>query len=138
MPHKPTPFSDEVFDRICERLAGGESLRRICKDPDMPSVSGVFKWLDETEKHPGLVERYARARKAQAEGYADEIVEIADTAHDRDSSAAAKVRADARKWVAAKLLPSKYGDLKRLEHSGPDGGPIQTTAVDLVEEADGE
>jgi hypothetical protein len=40
---------------------------------------------------------------------ADEIVEIADNATPQDAHVA-RLKVDARKWVAAKLLPRKYGD----------------------------
>jgi hypothetical protein len=40
---------------------------------------------------------------------ADEIVEIADNATPQDAHVA-RLKVDARKWVAAKLLPKKYGD----------------------------
>jgi hypothetical protein len=30
---------------------------------------------------------------------------------------------DARKWLASKLAPKKYGDKVSAEVSGPDGGP---------------
>jgi hypothetical protein len=56
-----------------------------------------------------------------------------------DSTAVARnrLRVDARKWVAAKLLPKKYGDKVQQEVSGPDGGPIevQTVRVELVRAA---
>ena len=31
---------------------------------------------------------------------------------------------DARKWVASKLKPRKYGD--KVAHTGPNDGPIKT------------
>lgn len=55
-------------------------------------------------------EKYEKARAKQAEYWADNIVDISDTAFDKDSAAAARIRIDARKWVACKLLPRKYGD----------------------------
>jgi len=30
------------------------------------------------------------------------------------------------KWLLSKVLPKVYGDKTMLEHSGPDGGPIET------------
>ncbi len=38
----------------------------------------------------------------------------------------ARLRVDARKWVAAKLLPKKYGERYSAEITGKDGGPIVT------------
>ena len=36
---------------------------------------------------------------------------------------AAKLRVDARKWVASKMKPKAYGD--RIQHTGEGGGPIE-------------
>jgi hypothetical protein len=113
-------YSQEIADEICIRLAGGESLRAICssdRDDFMPCQSTVFKWLVENQ---AFAEQYARAREAQAEGYADEIVRIADgeskeSDHNRD-----RLRVEARKWVAAKLLPKKYGDRVGIDLSADE------------------
>jgi hypothetical protein len=53
---------------------------------------------------------YARARKIQAELFAEEVITIADSAHDSDSTQAARLQIDTRKWVACKLLPKVYGE----------------------------
>jgi hypothetical protein len=135
---RPSIYTPELIDTICERITLGESMRSICRDEDMPAVSTIFKWLREVD---GFSEQYTRAREQQADTYADEIVDIADetetvvkdmgggtTAVVFDSTAVARnrLRMDARKWVAAKLKPKKYGDKQAIEHTGKDGGPIQT------------
>jgi hypothetical protein len=67
--------SPEIEDAILDRLAGGESLRRICDDADMPHVRNVLRWvIDDAE----FATKYARARQAQAELLVDEMQEIAD------------------------------------------------------------
>ena len=125
---RPSAYSEEVADLICERLACGESLKRICSDEGMPAQSSVFKWLGE---NPSFSEKYVRAREAQAEALADEIVDIADGGSadpQRD-----RLRVEARKWIASKLKPKKYGDKQSFEMSGPEGGPIvQVTRIELV------
>ncbi|MBM7406915.1 MULTISPECIES: hypothetical protein [Sphingomonas] len=113
---------------ICERLIEGESLRAICRDASMPSKSTVARWLAADE---AFQELYARARELQAEALADEILEIADKAHDRDSAAAARVKVDVRKWLASKLAPKKYGDATLLKHADADGAPM--SALDSLE-----
>lgn len=140
---RPSTYSPEVVEAICERLALGESLRSICADDAMPAMSSVFKWLTE---HPEFSAQYAHAREEQAEGLADEIVAIADEAdvtvrHDGedvtlglDATAVARnrLRIDARKWVASKLKPKKFGDKIQQEVTGKDGGPIETKGEVLV------
>lgn len=86
----------------------------------MPVVETVMGWLDSVPEFETL---YRQARASQAELHADDILGIADTAADRDTAAAAKVRIDARKWLASRMKPEIYGD--RLALTGPDGGPVQ-------------
>jgi hypothetical protein len=102
----------ELCPQICSRIAEGESLNRICKEGGMPSKGEFLGWvLADIEAAPGgVADQYARARQLQAEGWAEQIVDVSDAATDRDSAQVAKVRIDARKWVAAKLIPKKYGD----------------------------
>jgi hypothetical protein len=57
--------------------------------------------------NPTLANQYARAQQAKVEFYADEIIEISDTEEDANK---ARVRVDARKWIASKLSPAKYGE----------------------------
>ncbi len=98
-----------VMPIICEALAEGKSLRAVCGEKGMPAPSTVVGWLLEA---PALAEQYAHARDRQADFYADEIIEIADTATD---AALARLQVDARKWVASKLKPKKYGDKVELD-----------------------
>ena len=107
-----TTVTQEQMTEICERLARGESLRSICKDAHMPAHNTVTDAVI-TDKNYG--DQYTRARGKQADYYADEIVEIADNAEDYNL---AKIQIDARKWVAAKLLPKRWGDKVEHEHTG--------------------
>lgn len=99
-----------MAERICSLIADGLSLRKVCEADDMPDKETVRRWLIADEAFRA---QYARARDEQADFYADELVEIADT---EDDPAKARVRVDARKWVASKLKPKKYGE--RIEHGG--------------------
>jgi hypothetical protein len=42
-----------------------------------------------------------------------------------------RLRVDTQKWLLSKALPKIYGDKVLNEHTGANGGPIQTAAVDL-------
>jgi hypothetical protein len=101
---KRDTFSPEVGERICTRLMGGDSLRAICQVDGMPARATVFAWL---KQHPAFQEQYIRARAIQAELLADEILELADDA--RSSIQRSRLQIDARKWLASKLFPKKYG-----------------------------
>ena len=49
---------------------------------------------------------------------------VVDFKLDATAVARNKLRVDARKWVASKLLPKKYGDRVENVHTGADGGPV--------------
>ena len=128
---RPSLYTEALAAKICRRLAEGESLRAICADKAMPSISTVMGWLFDGN-HGDFSEQYARAREAQAEVRADEIVDIADDASgdfaaDKDGKLVvnsehiqrSRLRVDARKWIAAKLLPKRYGD--KLDLGGTVG-----------------
>lgn len=133
---RPTDFNQAICDAICERKADGESLRSICREEAMPNKATVFRWLN---KYKEFGDQYARASEEQAETLADDLIEIADKASqplldfngipltvdgkvvmvvDAASVNHAKLKVDARKWVASKLKPKKYGDAVNLNHSG--------------------
>jgi hypothetical protein len=143
---RPSDFTDAIADAICEKLADGQSLRTICAGDEMPNRATVFRWLASNET---FRDQYARARDAQAEALADEILDIADDGSNdwmeryddeggnigwRENGEAmqrSKLRVEARKWVAAKLLPKKYGD-KTLVGSDPENPLPAGFSVNLV------
>jgi hypothetical protein len=48
---RPPLYSKQpVFARICERIARGESLASICRDPSMPAESTVYRWLKSSRE----------------------------------------------------------------------------------------
>ena len=108
---RPSLYSEELTDEICERIATGQSLRTICAEEHMPDVTRVYSWLRGSDE---FYHQYMRAREAQADYYADEIIEIADIETDAQR---AKNRIDARKWHASKLAPKRYGDKVQLDGS---------------------
>jgi hypothetical protein len=110
---RPSDYTEELADAICDRIAGGESLKAICNDPKMPGKTAVFKWLGV---HKDFAEKYARARETQADAIFDEVLDIADDS-DLDPQDR-RVKIDARKWMAGKLRPKIYGDKLDVAHSG--------------------
>ncbi len=119
MAGRPTRLTDKLSRHICKRLACGETLRKICKEPGMPAVSRVLDWVVNERKPEYQIfrERYARARRAQAEYWADEIVECAMLANDKNAHAV-RAKIDGLKWILAKLHPEKWGDRVMNVHSG--------------------
>lgn len=128
---RPSKFSQELAEKICEQIAHGKSLRAVCAEDDMPSATTVFKWLNENQD---FSEQYARARDRQADHYFEEIVEIADSVEaDSADVAKARLQVDARKWTLSKLAPKKYGEKTELDVKSSDGSMTPTVRIDAEE-----
>jgi len=102
---RPSRYSHEIADTICERLAvEGESLRTICSDPAMPTKLTVFRWLARYEEFRDM---YGVAREWQTTVLGDDAIKIA---FDRSMDIAQKrLRLKAYKCKIARLAPKKYG-----------------------------
>jgi hypothetical protein len=133
-PAQHVDFSQELFDLICERVADGESLRKVCAEAGMPRKATVMRWVaaDET-----LAKQWALAMEFRCELYAEEIVALADEAPRTYMDAVKKARlidpsavvhqknqVNARMWTASRLLAKKYGDRVAASVGGPDGKPL--------------
>lgn len=138
---RPSTYTPELADRICAELAGGNSMRTVCKAEDMPAMSTVFLWL---RTHAAFSEQYAQAKAEAADALVEEMLDIADDGtndwmevHDKDGESAgykvngehvqrSKLRVDTRKWIASKLKPKKYGDKVDLNHGVQPENPLTT------------
>lgn len=149
---KSTLCTPEITEAICSRIAGGESLLSVSKDPAMPGRSTICFWLVwEGEPYETFQKAYQKACKARAHGIADEILEISDdsvrditivkdakTGEERevvnhDHIQRSKLRVDSRKWLASKFLPDQFGD--RVNVGGVAERPIETKEVSRNEVA---
>lgn len=119
-PKRPADFTDEIFAAICDRMANGEGLRKICDDPEMPSRQTFLRWI---EKDTGRQAKYQAAREALMDWYGEEILTIAwddskDTIEGRDGKplcnhewiARSRLKVDTLKFLMSKLHPKRYGD----------------------------
>jgi len=123
---------EAMVDEICELISSSEKalVVHLKSNPDYPNFTMWWVWLDS---HPELADKYARAKRAQAEYMEGRLNEIADNEVReamigqngrplRDSNgdpimylsktavAHARLRIDTRKWLMAHLAPKKYGD----------------------------
>lgn len=108
---RPTTFTQQLADQICERMANGETLRAVCRDIGTQH-STVIEW---TFNNKPFSDQYAQARQKQADSYADMILDEAFNSHDAQIG---RLRVDALKWVASKLAPKRYGDKVEVEQTG--------------------
>jgi hypothetical protein len=147
---RPQAYKQETADLICELIAQGIPLTRICRMEGMPSYPSVMAWIwRESPYKEAFLNDYKIARDAQADYWADEMVEIADSPT-RDSYIAtdakgkpyivsngeyvqrSRLRVDTRKWIASKLKPKKYGDKLEASLSDPDGNSLIPKATTIV------
>jgi hypothetical protein len=126
---RPSSFTQEVADEICDRISKGETLRTIMKDPHIPERFSVYRWLEVNES---FREQYAHARSQQADNYFEQIIDEAFTSHDAQIG---RLRIDALKWVASKMQPKKYGDKLEIETKGDSAISIQFAIPERKPEA---
>ena len=121
-----SPVIEEILSTIATTP---KSLETICKEIESaPHARTFWKWL---EQDPELGQRYARAREAQIQILADQLVDLADT--DRicekvvikgdgsrevtigDQVERTRLQIDTRKWLLAKLKPKVYGEKLQVD-----------------------
>jgi hypothetical protein len=136
---RPTNYTQELADVICELLAMGWSVRRICEhgqeetDVKMPALRTFYKWLRENED---FMHQYARAKEDGVEAEIEDAKDIADDGrndwmaiYDKQGAIIgwrvngeavqrSKLRVDLIKWKASKLKAKKYGDKLDLTSGG--------------------
>ena len=112
MKNKPGPkpkLSDANVDDICELISESVTLADIAKRYKV-SMGTMSNFLTAN------YEQYARAREAEADRMAEEILYIADNCSGDEQ--AARLQIDTRKWLASKKNHKKYGDRISQEVSG--------------------
>jgi len=121
-------FNPIIAEKICERLAGGEFLRTMCREEGMPSWQSVYRWMDADPEFAGAI---ARARVSGFDALAEDSVLMLDEAPARcDTQFGDKVdpghvqwlknRAEQRLKLLAKWSPKKYGDKQEVTHKVED------------------
>jgi|ERR1035437_1310270 hypothetical protein len=114
---RPTIYTKELVDSICEYIADGNSLKSICEREGMPDKSQVFNWL---RIYPDFRNNYTQATLDRTEAHlellnemGEEAILTAQSTGDKRANAvvsAYKLKADNMKWVMARMKPKKYGD----------------------------
>src|SRR5271168_4832966 len=143
---KPLVYTDELAKDICDRLANGETLTRICRDEDMPRFGTVIDWAQgNVAGAVGFVAMYARAKELQLAHMADSIQDIADDGTndwqvdedgnervDHEHVQRSKLRVESRRWLLSKLRPDLFGD--RIAHQQLDehGKPARSGGVVII------
>ena len=120
---RPSIFTQALADLICERIAEGESLRKICSGDEMPARTTVKRWIVEDKAFQA---QYARAREERADYYVDRMLDEAESSEGLDAPgvAAKRLIVDTLKWTASKLDAKKYGDKVENTLRGDKEAPL--------------
>lgn len=139
LPHgRPSKFTPEVAQEICDRLSKGEPLAQICRDEHMPATRTVATWRESDTEFSASI---ARAREDGFDVIAEDCLRIADqTENDTVSTehgerpntewiSRSKLRVETRLKLLAKWDPKRYGE-KLAIGGASDLPPIQTLPDD--------
>lgn len=144
---RPSDYSQELADKICEKIVMGNSLRSICSDESIPCIATIFNWF---RTHPEFLEQYEIATSARSDTLVEEMLDISDDGTNdwmekfgkegepigwqvnSEHIQRSRLRVDTRKWIASKLKPKKYGEKQTLEHTGKDGKDLTPDAAEIA------
>ena len=140
MARQKIEFDEELTTAICDLIAtseiGLDDVLRELAPSGTPSLSTIYRWLEEHEAFQAL---YARARLLQADLLADLAVKesftsrmgvvrkdstkdgVTETISDNVERSKLIVQTILKR--AGQLAPKKYGE--KVAHTGEDGGAIQ-------------
>jgi hypothetical protein len=120
---RPTKYSPELAAKICDQVAAGGMLTKICEQEGMPARKTVYEWQ---RADPDFRAAYARAREQWCEHYEEIVLELAfnesgdvhTDAKGRSFPNHAKVardrlKVDTMKWFMSKWAP-RYADYKAM------------------------
>jgi terminase small subunit-like protein len=111
---RPRKFNAKIAERICDRIAEGDTLLRICTDQGFPTRRTVQRWL---RSKPEFAYQYAVARACALDDKCDKILEIIDgkcpTGSENDERvrlARDIARCEQHRRHLAMVWPSRYGE----------------------------
>ena len=125
---RESSYTEEKADLICEWIASGKTLNKLCQvNPDINRAT-VYRWFKSI---PEFKEKYEEARTFQWETWYDEIIDIGNDGSkdllqgpkgpvsNHAAVQRSKLQTDDRKWLLSKLLPKRFGD--KPEGEKPEG-----------------
>lgn len=136
------PYSDDLAQEICERIAIGELLINVCADEHLPSQRRCNQWLRANAEFNTL---YQSALNDRLSVFEEEIIKIADDASkdfkmvlkgnqekripDTEQVARAKLRIDVRFRHLKAYRQQRWGDASTVTLK--DGDSFDTSSMDI-------
>lgn len=128
---RPTRCTPEVTQRVADAIRGGNYANVAAQYAGI-GESTYYEWLQRGREGESPFAEFAEAIK-EAEAQA----EVRNMALIQQAAQAGTWQASA--WYLERRYPSRYGRRERLEHSGPEGGPITLRGIaDMMGVGEGE
>lgn len=138
---RPTTYTPELADRICDLLASDTACldEILDKYPDLPCQDTVYRWR---HRHKEFSEKYLQAMHSRGNLYAEETLKIArekSTFVDSEGNvkidpgyvAWQKMNVGLRQWHASKLAPKIYGDKQVIENVTTENDALKVELAEL-------
>ncbi|WP_422028149.1 hypothetical protein [Roseovarius sp.] len=130
---RPTKYSRDMSDRICDMLSRGKTIDQIAAMDDMPVQATIYDWKRD---HAEFSEAIARARVDQTWAWAEQILTIADdiqqdVARNEDGTVRlndkgqpvyikempqrTKLRIETRQWIMERVNRGDFGNRQQMD-----------------------
>jgi hypothetical protein len=140
------PYSDQLAQEICERIAVGELLINICDDEHLPTMRRTNQWLRE---HAEFQQLYQSAINDRLSVFEEQVIQIADDMRhdfktvvkrgqekrvpDPEMVGRAKLRIEVRFRHLKAGRPQKWGDATTLTVKNADPFDTSNLSLDQLE-----
>lgn len=128
--HKDSHTQQEreaIHELVCQAIESGLTSPKACE------AVGVERgtWMGWMSAGHTDIARYAHAREQLGDLLAEGIISDAETLG-RTDPAYAKVVVDAKKWVAARLFPKRWGDKVDITSGGEKMSPVAALPANVL------
>ena len=141
---RPSLYTPELIDTICERLSKGEPLAVICREEGMPEDRTIRRWCEDREDVKSAI---AQARETGEDVIAAQVLEIIDSPPERvatmhgdqiDSGDVSnrRMRAEYRLKLLAKWNPKRWGEKVDVTSNGNPIPAPQIIAPGVIDKAE--
>ena len=138
---RPSSYTQDVGERICELVSEGVTTTKISKIPGMPSFPTIYRW---EEDFPEFRSMFRRAKIVGTHYLANQSIDISDDdsgdlktitnkktgeeyeVMNAEFAARSRLRVDTRLRIIGMWNRKDYGDKRAVEVTGKDEGPLKT------------
>lgn len=115
------------IDWVCDQLLDLRMLTDIAREAGV-GLSTLTAWIAAT---PERSARVREARRLAADAWVEKAEQVVVDAKNGFELQRARELAHHYRWKASKISPA-YNDKVVQEHTGPNGGPVSVTKIELV------